>query len=215
MRGIHLTVYATGCIFSYDESNPDHSIGGRGFVEEDSANFDGSFYSYTKGMVEPMLATYPKVMILRVRMPISDDLSARNFVTKITKYERVVNIPNSMTVLSELLPYSLLMAEKNLTGIYNFCNPGAISHNEILEMYKKYIDPSFTYTNFTEEEQNKILVGKRSNNKLCHQKLQAAVPEVELDEIHQAMHKCFERMHKNLVEDGTLPDKLPKRSKTS
>lgn len=32
--------------------------------------------------------------MLRVRMPISDDLVARNFVTKITKYEKVVNIPN-------------------------------------------------------------------------------------------------------------------------
>ena len=51
-------------------------------------------------------------------------------------------------------------------GVYNFCNPGAISHNEILDMYKKYIDPSFTYTNFTVEEQDKILLAGRSNNTL-------------------------------------------------
>ena len=42
------------------------------------------------------------MLILRVRMPISDDLSSRNFVTKISKYERVVNIPNSMSVLYDL-----------------------------------------------------------------------------------------------------------------
>jgi 3,5-epimerase/4-reductase len=45
-------------------------------------------------------------------MPISDDLVARNFVTKITKYAKVVNIPNSMTVLTEMLPASLAAAEK-------------------------------------------------------------------------------------------------------
>ncbi|KAG2268089.1 hypothetical protein Bca52824_062644 [Brassica carinata] len=62
---------------------------------------------------------------LRVRMPISSDLSnPRNFITKITRYEKVVDIPNSMTILDELLPISLEMAKRNLTGIWNFTNPG-------------------------------------------------------------------------------------------
>ena len=51
-------------------------------------------------------------------------------------------------------------------GVFNFCNPGAISHNEILDLYKQVIDPTFEYSNFTIEEQNKILVAKRSNNTL-------------------------------------------------
>ena len=50
-------------------------------------------------MVEQMLAIYKNTLVLRVRMPISDDLSPRNFITKIMKYDNVVNIPNSMTVL--------------------------------------------------------------------------------------------------------------------
>jgi nucleoside-diphosphate-sugar epimerase len=48
--GIHLTVFATGCIYQYDL---DHPLGGRvGFTESDPANFDGSFYSMTKTHVE-------------------------------------------------------------------------------------------------------------------------------------------------------------------
>ena len=88
-------------------------------------------------MVEQMLKVYSSTLILRVRMPISDDLSPRNFITKIVKYDRVVNVPNSMTVLYELLPASITMAEKKLSGVYNFCNPGVISHNEMLDLYKK------------------------------------------------------------------------------
>lgn len=133
-RGIHVTNYATGCIYSYDDEHP---IGGKGFTEEDPPNFSGSFYSYTKGMVEALLKPFPNVLTLRVRMPISDDLSPRNFITKITKYERVVNIPNSMTVLTELLPVSVTMTERKLKGVHNFTNPGAISHNQILDLYKK------------------------------------------------------------------------------
>jgi 3,5-epimerase/4-reductase len=37
-RGIHCTIYATGCIYEYDELHP---IGGPGFTEEDKPNFDG------------------------------------------------------------------------------------------------------------------------------------------------------------------------------
>ena len=146
-------------------------------------------------------------------MPISDDLSPRNFVTKIVKYDRVVNIPNSMTVLTDLLPVSLIMAERGLTGIYNFCNPGAISHNEVLDLYKKYVDPSYTYTNFTVEEQAKILKAGRSNNTLDHTKLVNALPDVHIPEIHESMEKVFQRMRANLEKEGIWPDNLPKRAK--
>jgi hypothetical protein len=116
--------------------------------------------------VEELLRYYDNMCVLRVRMPISDDLSPRNMITKIAKYERIVNIPNSMTVLTDLLPVSLIMSERRLVGIYNFTNPGTISHNELLDLYKHYIDPEFTYTNFTVEEQAKILKAGRSNNEL-------------------------------------------------
>ena len=39
------------------------------------------------------------VLNVRIRMPIIDSHNERNFITKITKYDKVVNIPNSMTVL--------------------------------------------------------------------------------------------------------------------
>jgi 3,5-epimerase/4-reductase len=52
-----------------------------------------------------------------------------------------------MTVLPELLPYVLDMMEKGITGTMNLTNPGLISHNEILEMYKEIIDPNFTWKN--------------------------------------------------------------------
>lgn len=163
-------------------------------------------------MVEDLLKNYPTTCVLRVRMPISDDLSARNFIAKIVKYDKVVNIPNSMTVLTDLLPVSVAMAERKLTGIYNFCNPGAISHNEILDLYKQYVDPSYTYTNFSIEEQDKILKAKRSNNTLDHEKLVAAVPDIKIPEIHESMVEVFKRMRVNLEKEGIWPDNLPKRS---
>ncbi|KAF5734460.1 bifunctional dTDP-4-dehydrorhamnose 3 5-epimerase/dTDP-4-dehydrorhamnose reductase [Tripterygium wilfordii] len=176
-KGLVLINYATGCIFEYDAGHPLGS--GVGFKEEDTPNFTGSFYSKTKAMVEELLKNYENVCTLRVRMPISSDLSnPRNFITKITRYEKVVDIPNSMTILDELLPISIEMAKRNLTGIWNFTNPGVVSHNEILEMYRDYIDPNFTWKNFNLEEQAKVIVAPRSNNELDSSKLNQEFPEM-------------------------------------
>lgn len=176
-RGLVLINYATGCIFEYDDAHPLGS--GIGFKEEDTPNFVGSFYSKTKAMVEELLKNYENVCTLRVRMPISSDLSnPRNFITKISRYEKVVNIPNSMTILDELLPISIEMAKRNLTGIWNFTNPGVVSHNEILEMYREYIDPKFSWKNFTLEEQAKVIVAPRSNNELDTTKLKTEFSEL-------------------------------------
>ncbi|KAL9664287.1 hypothetical protein QQ045_019686 [Rhodiola kirilowii] len=176
-HGLLVMNYATGCIFEYNAAHPEGS--GIGFKEEDTPNFHGSFYSKTKAMVEELLKEFENVCNLRVRMPISSDLSnPRNFITKISRYNKVVNIPNSMTVLDELLPISIEMAKRNLTGIYNFTNPGVVSHNEILEMYKKYIDPEFSWSNFTLEEQAKVIVAARSNNEMDASKLKNEFPEL-------------------------------------
>lgn len=176
-NGLLLINYATGCIFEYDEQHPLGS--GVGFKEEDKPNFIGSFYSKTKAMVEDLLGNYDNVCTLRVRMPISSDLrNPRNFITKICRYEKVVNIPNSMTILDELLPISIEMAKRNLRGIWNFTNPGVVSHNEILQMYKDYMDPSFMWKNFTLEEQAKVIVAPRSNNELDASKFKKEFPEL-------------------------------------
>ncbi|PPD82481.1 hypothetical protein GOBAR_DD20592 [Gossypium barbadense] len=176
-HGLLMMNFATGCIFEYDAGHPQGS--GIGFKEEDIPNFTGSFYSKTKAMVEELLKEYNNVCTLRVRMPISSDLNnPRNFITKISRYSKVVNIPNSMTILDELLPISIEMAKRNLTGIWNFTNPGVVSHNEILEMYKKYIDPKFQWANFTLEEQAKVIVAPRSNNEMDASKLKKEFPEL-------------------------------------
>lgn len=198
LKGIHVTVFATGCIYQYDEEHP---IGGKGFLETDPANFAGSFYSETKAHVEEIMKYYNNVLILRLRMPVSDDLHPRNFVTKISKYERVVDIPNSNTILTDLLPASILLAEHNEKGIYNFTNPGAISHNEVLTLFRDIVRPEFQWKNFSLEEQAKVIKAGRSNCKLDSTKLINKLKEYgyEVPEIHEAYKRCFERMKANGV----------------
>jgi len=190
LHNIHVVNLGTGCIYSYDEEHPLDS--GVGFTEEDTPNFRGSFYSFTKAMVDELVPFYPNVCNLRLRMPISDDLHPRSFITKIIKYDRVVNIPNSMTVLHDMLPLIPEMGRRRLVGNYNFINPGTISHNEILQLYKEFIDPTFTWKNFDLEAQSKVIKAPRSNNELDATKLLKEFPD--LKPIKESVKGVFERM---------------------
>jgi len=174
---IHYTYLGTGCIFKYDEEHP-FGIEENGFNEDSKPNFFGSSYSVVKGFTDMMMHTMPHVLNLRIRMPITNIDNPRNFITKITTYKKICSIPNSMTVLSELLPYVVDMMKNNITGTINYTNPGLISHNEILEMYKELVDPTFTWDNFTPEEQSMILKADRSNNYLDTSKLTTMYPNI-------------------------------------
>ena len=177
-RGLHMTLFATGCTFEYDEEHPAGS--GAGFTEDDRPNFAGSYYSATKGVVEDLLREFENVLILRVRMPISADIEyPRNFISKIMTYNKICSIPNSMTVLDELLPIACDLAEAGeLAGPLNFTNPGIVSHNEILEMVRDHLRPGLAWTNFSLEEQSHVLKAARSNNLLDTTRLQRIAPSI-------------------------------------
>jgi len=175
----HFTYLGTGCIFEFDE---EHLFGQEinGFNEKSLPNFFGSSYSIVKGFTDQLMHFFEdSVLNVRIRMPITDEFNKRNFITKISTYSKVCSIPNSMTVLNELLPIMIDMAKNNICGTVNLTNPGLITHNEILEMYKEIVDPQFKWENFTVEEQNKILAGGRSNNFLDTTKLETLYPSVK------------------------------------
>ena len=174
MKNIHFVYMGTGCIFNYKEDNEKYK-----FTEEDDANFFGSSYSIVKGCTDKEMRNYKNTLNLRIRMPITEIDNPRNFITKITKYEKICSISNSMTVLPDLLPLIYDLMCMRYTGTLNFTNPGVISHNEILEMYKEFVDPNFKWANFSIEEQNKVLACSRSNNHLDTTKLENLFPSLK------------------------------------
>ena len=187
-KKIHLTYLGTGCIFSQESTDIQ---GSHGYTENDIPNFFGSSYSVVKGFTDRLMHQFKgSVLNLRIRMPIVNYDNPRNFITKITKYDKICSIQNSMSYLPELLPLALDMSKNKTTGTMNLTNPDTISHNEILDMYKTYINPNFTWNNFSIEEQNTILLSKRSNNKLNTTKLEKMYPKVS--SIHSILKICFD-----------------------
>jgi 3,5-epimerase/4-reductase len=183
-RQVHVTYIGTGCIYSA-------SPGCAAFGEEDPPNFQASSYSAAKSATDQLLQIlFPNTVLnLRIRMPIVGYHHERNFVTKLTKYPKICSIPNSMTVLPDLLPAALTFASERRTGTLNFTNPGTISHNEVLEMYRDTVDHSFTWENFSLEEQSRVLAAPRSNNELDSAKLRSWWPGVP--DVRASLRRLF------------------------
>lgn len=171
-HGIHYTYLGTGCIFNGYNS-------GNGYKEDDKPDFFGSGYSTVKGFTDRLLHFYDdSVLNCRIRMPITADDSHRNFIIKIMTYKKICSIPNSMSVLPDLLPLMIDMAKNKVTGTVNLTNPGIITHNEILDMARDIIDPNLEWENFSIEEQDKILSSERSNNMLNTYLLEEMYPHI-------------------------------------
>ena len=117
-------------------------------------------------------------MQLRLRMPVDDDLrNPRNIIYKVANCTEVVDAPNSMSVLNELLPLAIEGALRKLTGVYNFTNPGVISSSEIRQLLKDYCCEDFEWEGFAPEEQSERLVA-RSDCELDGKKLQQIFPDI-------------------------------------
>jgi dTDP-glucose 4,6-dehydratase len=198
---IHFSYLGTGCIFEFDENHPFGQMcssdkSNYGFTEDSKPNFFGSSYSVVKGFTDRLMHLYPNVLNLRIRMPINAENNGRNFITKITNYEKICSVPNSMTVLPELIPFAIDLMKRSYTGTVNLTNPGLITHNEILSLYKEIVDPSFEWCNFTIEEQNTILASGRSNNYLSTELLESLYPDVP--NIRDAVIECLKSYPKNV-----------------
>ena len=186
-RGLHLTYLGTGCIFEYADHHP------ASFAEDDIPNFFGSGYSVVKGFTDRLFHQLEDTVLnARIRMPITDEVHPRNFITKIVNYEKICSLPNSMTVLDDLLPLLVDMCVRRVRGTVNLCNPGAMEHNEILALYRDIVDPAFAWSNFTPAEQDRLLAAGRSNNRMDTRRLQEMYPGVPT--LRAAVEAALRRM---------------------
>ena len=194
---IHFTYIGSGCLFKYSDEHP---VGSNPFTEDDRPNYFGSSYSVAKGYTDRLMHHYTNVLNVRMRLPVSSDTSHRNLITKITSYKKILNIPNSVTVLPDLLPVLLNLMKKRHTGTINLVNHGCVEHTQILEAYKQAVDPSIEYELIDENDHSEFamkLRASRSNCYLSTDRLAELAPEVSTGK--EAITRMIEQQAKAKV----------------
>jgi dTDP-4-dehydrorhamnose reductase len=160
IRMVHLS---SGCIYEGDND-------GKGFSEDDEPNFKGSFYSKTKALAEKVLQDFD-VLILRIRMPIDSKPDERNLITKLLGYDKIVNVPNSVTIVDDLLKATEKLIENEEVGIFNITNPGLEYHDTLLKTYNEYSKTKKKYEVINLDELSYHIKAGRSNCILSTEKL--------------------------------------------
>lgn len=163
----YLLHLGSGCIFNGLDPrarDPFSSVCGEGWREDDYANPEG-FYARTKYAADLMLSQLPNVAVVRLRMPISSVPHPRNLITKLAGYKQVIDVGNSVTVVDDLLLVLQGLIERRATGIFHACNPGAVSHREIMSLYRELVDPASDPEWIREDELQSrgLAVASRSN----------------------------------------------------
>lgn len=171
-RRIYWVHIGSGCIFSGDN-------GGRGFREEDAPNFQGSFYARTKQWADALLDAFTDsaegsggILILRIRMPMEPEEHSKNLLTKVTKFTKVIDVPNSVTYLPDFVDSAATLIDRRRTGIYHMVNPGPVSLYAVACMFAAR-DGRAKPERLTEEAARGMTKAARSNCVLSTEKLQA------------------------------------------
>jgi len=143
--GAHLVHLASGCIFYGPSPSPG------GWLEDDHAN-PSAFYSRTKYAADLVLSRLPGVAVARLRMPIDEAPGVRNLITKLSRYPEVIDVENSVTVVSDLVQVIGKLVSARATGIFHVVNPGPMRHRDLLALYREVVDPEHRYTLIGEAE---------------------------------------------------------------
>jgi 3,5-epimerase/4-reductase len=127
-RLIHL---GSGCIFQ-----------GEG-ADESSVAQPSSYYTHTKAAADLVLKDLPNVAIVRLRMPFDGIPHERNFITKVAGFSRVINQRNSLTSVTDFVHVIReLIKRPTVSGVFHAVNPGAVTHWELLALYREIVDPT-------------------------------------------------------------------------
>jgi dTDP-4-dehydrorhamnose reductase len=195
-RGVHLIQIGSGCIYfgksPYKGERSDAPD--PGWREDDFAN-PKSFYSKTKYACDMALGSMDNVVTLRIRMPISSQNTPRNFISKIRGYKQVIDIPNSVTFMDDLVRCVDWAARNKVAGIYHVTNPEPVTAAQVMREYQKYV-PEHTFEVITEAELDGLTVAKRSNCIINSDKLKRAGFTMTPSEI--ALKRCVAEYVKSL-----------------
>jgi len=190
---------SSGCIYS--GRTPE----GSGFTEEDRPNFsfrqdNCSFYSGTKALGEEVLAGAPRCYMWRLRIPFSEVDSSRNYLSKLLRYNCLLEAENSLSLLPEYVTAAIECMERRLPyGIYNLTNPGSVWTSEVVEMLEAFgIAEKAFYFFPSEQAFRRVTVAPRSNCVLDSSK--AAAAGLTLSPVREALRNALANWQTTAVE---------------
>jgi dTDP-4-dehydrorhamnose reductase len=144
---------SSGCIYTGNRSD------GNGFCETDAPNFtfrhnNCSFYSGCKALAEEILKDASQCYVWRLRIPFTHVDSDRNYLSKLMRYPRLLDVRNSLADLVEFVTACFDCWQQRLEfGVYNLTNTGSITTREVAAMIQGHGLHDSQFEFFASEEE--------------------------------------------------------------
>ena len=187
---------SSGCI--YNGARPD----GKGFTENDVPNFTFrtnycSFYSGTKALGEEVLAGQSNMYIWRLRIPFDNVENPRNYLTKLMRYERLLEATNSISELDEFVASSFACWEKRVPfGIYNVTNPGVVTTHEVVDLIQQSGVCRKNYSFFKDDDEFMRIAAKTPRSNCVTDSGKLAAVGIRMTEVHEAVARALSHWKK-------------------
>ena len=139
---VKLVHISSGCIYHFDYNTQ------KQITENEIPDYYNLFYSRTKIYAEGVLNALSQrsnILIVRIRVPLDIYPNPRNILTKLIKYKKIIDLPNSVTYIPDFINALTHLIKINAKGIYNLTNSGGLRYPDLLDVYKKYV-PGFEYS---------------------------------------------------------------------
>lgn len=139
--GVKLVHISSGCIYYGDKNELEDALED-GIPETKPPDFFDLFYSRTKIYAEQALLPLcedKNILILRIRIPLDCVPHPKNVLTKLIKYKKIIDIPNSVTYIPDFVKFLELAIEKDAKGIYNVVNRRECRYPDLMKAYSKRI----------------------------------------------------------------------------
>lgn len=184
---------SSGCIYTGARAD------GGGFTEEDAPNFsfrqnNCSFYSGCKALGEEVLEGRPNVFVWRLRIPFDNVDNPRNYLTKLMRYDTLLQASNSISQLHEFCAATFACWEKRVPfGKYNITNPGFVTTSQVVEHILRSGVCKKDYKFFATEADFMAKAAKTPRSNCVMNSAKLASVGIQMTEVHAAVERDLRR----------------------
>jgi dTDP-4-dehydrorhamnose reductase len=178
---------SSGCIYTGTRAD------GNGFTEDDPPNFsfrqdNCNFYSGCKALGEELLSGAESCFIWRLRVPFNEIDAPRNYISKLIKYDRLLDVTNSLSQLDEMVRACVTCWTKRIPfGTYNLTNPGSVTTREVVEMIRHHGLSHKVFSFFKSEEEFMKIAAKTPRSNCILDSSKATSAGLVLSPVHDAL----------------------------
>jgi len=182
---------SSGCIFTGAKAD------GSGFTEKDAPNFsfrqnNCSFYSGCKALGEEVLDGAENCFIWRLRIPFNNINSARNYISKMMRYDRLLMATNSLSQLDEFADACVASWTQRVPfGTYNLTNPGSVTTRDVVRLIQKHGLSNRNFQFFESDDQFMKLAAKTPRSNCVLDSTKAIAAGLPLSHIEEALEKAM------------------------